>query len=468
MCEEMMKKLQKIALSGAEVFPLIEGGKGINGTDGKSSGSWAKEGGVGTISLVSPTLVDNQGNIIPEEFKEKIREKRHREMVEYAVKGGISQLKIAHEIAGNNGRIHVNMLWEMADSQEVLSRVLQGAKGLVHGITSGAGLPYNLGQIASENGVYYYPIVSSSRAFGILWKRAFKNYADYLGGVVYEDPWLAGGHNGLSNAENPLVPERPYERLVAMRRLLTELGLTDLPIILAGGLWNLAEWQDYIDNPEIGKIAFQFGTRPMITKESPISDEWKKLMLNTKKGDVILQKFSPTGFYSSAIRNNFLQKLIDRKNNEIDFKDNATDEFNQELKISPTKIVYIKNSDIEHVKKQQQNGYTLIKPTPDNTLVFLSENEWLEMQKDRAECVGCLSQCQFSGWSRANGNTGKLPDCRTYCIHKTLMNIGHGGNVDNNLAFAGHNVYRFSEDEMYKNGHIPTVHELFQAILNGK
>ena len=463
-----MKKLQKIALSGAEVFPLSEGGKGINGTDGKSSGSWAKEGGVGTISLVSPTLVDNQGNIIPEEFKEKIREKRHREMVEYAVKGGISQLKIAHEIAGNNGRIHVNMLWEMADSQEVLSRVLQGAKGLVHGITSGAGLPYNLGQIASENGVYYYPIVSSSRAFGILWKRAFKNYADYLGGVVYEDPWLAGGHNGLSNAENPLVPERPYERLVAMRRLLTELGLTDLPIILAGGLWNLAEWQDYIDNPEIGKIAFQFGTRPMITKESPISDEWKKLMLNTKKGDVILQKFSPTGFYSSAIRNNFLQKLIDRKNNEIDFKDNATDEFNQELKISPTKIVYIKNSDIEHVKKQQQNGYTLIKPTPDNTLVFLSENEWLEMQKDRAECVGCLSQCQFSGWSRANGNTGKLPDCRTYCIHKTLMNIGHGGNVDNNLAFAGHNVYRFSEDEMYKNGHIPTVHELFQAILNGK
>ncbi len=463
-----MKKLQKIALSGAEVFPLIEGGKGINGTDGKSSGSWAKEGGVGTISLVSPTLVDNQGNIIPEEFKEKIREKRHREMVEYAVKGGISQLKIAHEIAGNNGRIHVNMLWEMADSQEVLSRVLQGAKGLVHGITSGAGLPYNLGQIASENGVYYYPIVSSSRAFGILWKRAFKNYADYLGGVVYEDPWLAGGHNGLSNAENPLVPERPYERLVAMRKLLTELGLTDLPIILAGGLWNLAEWQDYIDNPEIGKIAFQFGTRPMITKESPISDEWKKLMLNTKKGDVILQKFSPTGFYSSAIKNNFLQKLINRKNNEIEFKDNVTDEFNQELKISPTKTVYIKNSDIEHVKKQQQNGYTLIKPTPDNTLVFLSENEWLEMQKDRAECVGCLSQCQFSGWSRANGNTGKLPDCRTYCIHKTLMNIGHGGNVDNNLAFAGHNVYRFSEDEMYKNGHIPTVHELFQAILNGK
>ena len=37
-----MKELKKINLSGAEVYPLIEGGKGINGTDVKSSGYWAK------------------------------------------------------------------------------------------------------------------------------------------------------------------------------------------------------------------------------------------------------------------------------------------------------------------------------------------------------------------------------------------------------------------------------------------
>jgi nitronate monooxygenase len=75
---------------------------------------------------------------------------------------------------------------------------------------------------------------------------------------------------------------------------LSECGLKNLPIIIAGGVWCLSEWQEYIDNPELGPVAFQFGTRPMITKESPISDAWKKLMLKTKKGDVILQKFSPT------------------------------------------------------------------------------------------------------------------------------------------------------------------------------
>lgn len=48
------------------------------------------------------------------------------------------------------------------------------------------------------------------------------------------------------------------------------------------------------------------------------------------------------------------------------------------------------------------------------------------------------------------------------------MNIGHGGDVDNELAFAGHNVYRFGLDPMYAGGHIPSVHELFEAILSGK
>lgn len=463
-----MKTINKIKISGAEVYPLIEGGKGINGTDGKSSGYWAKEGGVGTISMVSPTEISLSGTIIPEVFHEKIRERRHREMVEYAIRGGISQAQIAHEIAGGNGRIHINMLWEMADSEEVITRVLEGSKGLIHGVTCGAGLPYNLGAIAAAHNVYYYPIISSARAMNILWKRSFRHYAQYLGGVVYEDPWLAGGHNGLSNAENPLQPERPYERLVALRKLLCELGLPELPIIIAGGVWSLSDWQDYIDNLELGQVAFQFGTRPMITKESPINDAWKMLMMHTHKGDVILQKFSPTGFFSSAIKNKFLSNLIRRKKAEIPYSEEKNEDMTFLLPISPVKAVYIKPTDKQKVEEQRHQGYSMIKETPDETLVFLTPDEWLEIQKQRAECVGCLSQCQFSAWSRANGSTGKIPDPRTYCIHHTLMNIGHGGDVQNNLAFAGHNVYRFASDPLYANCHIPSVHELFTAILNGK
>ena len=458
-----MKKLNPIILSGKEVLPLIEGGKGINGSNGYSSGAWARENCVGTFSAVSPDALDNNGNVIIETFKKKIRAERHEEMVQYAIQGGIDQAKVAHEVSGGNGRIHMNMLWEMADSERIIAAILEGSKGLIHGVTCGAGLPYHLGELASKFKVYYYPIISSARAFQVLWKRAYSKCSEYLGGVVYEDPWLAGGHNGLSNAENPLEPQSPYNRLVELRKLLRELGLEKTPIIIAGGVWKLSEWEDYIDNPEIGDVAFQFGTRPMITKESPISAAWQNVMMHVKKGDVILQRFSPTGFFSSAIKNTFLEKLIERKKGEIAFKNEPDNEYSHALPMNANRTVYIKPEDAEKADNQINAGLSVIQETPDQTVVFMSQEDYKKMKQDRAECVGCLSQCQFSTWSRANGTTGKLPDPRTYCIHKTLYEVGHGGSVKDHLLFAGHQVYRFATDPLYRNG-IPTVKELIEKI----
>lgn len=462
-----MKKLNPIILSGKEVLPLIEGGKGINGSNGYSSGAWARENCVGTFSAVSPDALDNNGNVIIETFKKKIRAERHEEMVQYAIQGGIDQAKVAHEVSGGNGRIHMNMLWEMADSERIIAAILEGSKGLIHGVTCGAGLPYHLGELASKFKVYYYPIISSARAFQVLWKRAYSKCSEYLGGVVYEDPWLAGGHNGLSNAENPLEPQSPYNRLVELRKLLRELGLEKTPIIIAGGVWKLSEWEDYIDNPEIGDVAFQFGTRPMITKESPISAAWQNVMMHVKKGDVILQKFSPTGFFSSAIKNTFLEKLIERKKGEIAFKNEPDNEYSHALPMNANRTVYIKPKDAEKADNQINAGLSVIQETPDQTVVFMSQEDYKKMKQDRAECVGCLSQCQFSTWSRANGTTGKLPDPRTYCIHKTLYEVGHGGSVKDHLLFAGHQVYRFATDPLYRNG-IPTVKELIEKIKAGE
>ena len=462
-----MINLNPIVISGKEVLPLIEGGKGINASNGFSSGAWAKENCVGTFSGVSPDFYDDKGNVVIETFSKKLRKDRHEEMVEYAIRGGVAQAQVAHEISNGNGRIHMNMLWEMADSERMLTGVLERAKGLIHGITCGAGLPYHLGELASKFGVYYYPIVSSARAFQVLWRRAYSRFTEFLGGVVYEDPWLAGGHNGLSNAEDPTKPQKPYERLVELRKFLNSINMKDLPIILAGGVWSLDEWKDYIDNPDIGKIAFQFGTRPMMTKESPISDAWKKVMMQVKKGDVILQKFSPTGFFSSAIKNTFLERLIERKQGEVAFVTEANSEFSHSLAINEHKTVYIKPQDASKVEQQLSAGFTDIQETPDSTVVFMTPEEVKQMKKDRAACVGCLSQCQFSTWSKATGTTGKLPDPRSYCIHKTLYEVGHGGSVKDHLLFAGHQVYRFATDPLYRNG-VPSVKELIEKIKSGQ
>ena len=51
--------LQKI--SGKEVIPLVDGGKGISISTGETCGAWAAEGGVGTFSAVNADSYDENG-----------------------------------------------------------------------------------------------------------------------------------------------------------------------------------------------------------------------------------------------------------------------------------------------------------------------------------------------------------------------------------------------------------------------
>ena len=217
----------------------------------------------------TPTASTTNGRRIPQVYRGRTRRERHEELVAYAVQGALTQARRAYELASGMGRIHANILWEMGAAERIITEVLEQAKGIINGITCGAGMPYRLSDIAARFNVYYYPIISSARAFNALWKRAYSKAASLLGGVVYEDPWLAGGHNGLSNSEDPTKPEDPFPRVLALRKLMREFGLHETPIIMAGGVWWLEEWQDWIDNPDLGPIAFQFGTRPLLDSGKP-------------------------------------------------------------------------------------------------------------------------------------------------------------------------------------------------------
>jgi NAD(P)H-dependent flavin oxidoreductase YrpB (nitropropane dioxygenase family) len=275
----VLKIIKSQKISNRTCLPIIEGGKGIGVTNGITAGHFAKAGAAGTFSGVNADYYDEKGNIVPVIYRGKTRKDRHEELVEYGINGGIAQARIAHDLSGGNGAVHMNVLWEMGGAERILHGVLEGAKGLIHGITCGAGMPYRLSEIAEKYKVYYYPIVSSMRAFRALWKRSYAKAAHLIGGVVYECPWKAGGHNGLSNAEDPKVFQDPYPRVVEIRTFMNSVGLNDTPIIMAGGVWNIEEYESWLDNPEIGPIVFQFGTRPLLTKEYPISDAWKKRLL---------------------------------------------------------------------------------------------------------------------------------------------------------------------------------------------
>ena len=464
-----MVSLSPIRISGREVWPLVEGGKGISISNGESSGAWAACGGVGTFSAVNADAYDDEGKLIPVTYHGKTRRERHQELIQYSIQGAIAQARIAHERSNGQGRLHMNVLWEMGAVEPILNGVLDKVRHLIHGVTCGAGMPFKLAEICAKSGLHYYPIVSSARAFRILWKRAYHKFSQWLGGVVYEDPWLAGGHNGLSNSENPEIPEPPFSRVLQLRECMNEVGLDLVPIIMAGGVWWLSEWEDWIDNPKLGPIAFQFGTRPLLTRESPISDEWKRKLLTLNPGDIYLNRFSPTGFYSSAVRNSFLEELQGRAERQVAYSIAPLGDHTESFPVGARgREVFLTPHDKVQVEKWVKAGYIEPMRTPDSTLIFVDTPKAHEILRDQINCMGCLSACLFSNWAQnEEGTTGRKADPRSFCIQKTLQEISHGGDVDNQLMFAGHQAYRFGQDPFYANGFIPTVKQLMDQLKTG-
>ncbi len=438
-------------------------------TNGESSGAWAATGGVGTFSGVNADSYGRDGGLVPFVYEGRTRRKRHEELVAYAIRGAISQARIAHEVSGGEGRIHMNVLWEMGGAERILKGVLTGAKGLIHGVTCGAGMPYRIAEIAAGYGVHYYPIISSARAFRALWKRAYHKFPEWLGGVVYEDPWRAGGHNGLSNSEDPLEPQDSFPRVVELRAFMREVGLETVPIFMAGGVWYLRDWEHWLDNPDIGPVAFQFGTRALLTRESPISEQWKRRLVELVEGEISLNHFSPTGFYSSAVNNEFLAELRARSGRQIAFSTEAVGELSERLEIGPRgRKVYVTPSDKARAEHWMSDGNSEGLRTPDSTMIFVSPDKRVEIRTDQANCMGCLSACNFSNWSQLeNGATSRKADPRSYCIQKTLQDIAHGGDVDRHLMFAGHNAFMFQTDPFYSNGFVPTVRQLIDRLHTG-
>ncbi|MFM7702687.1 MAG: nitronate monooxygenase, partial [Alphaproteobacteria bacterium] len=107
----MIKKIKSLKISNLEVLPIIEGGKGVGITNGITAGNFAKAGAVGTFSGVNADYIDENQKFVPLIYQTHTRRERHEELVAYSIKGGISQARIASDIAGNSGRIHMNILW---------------------------------------------------------------------------------------------------------------------------------------------------------------------------------------------------------------------------------------------------------------------------------------------------------------------------------------------------------------------
>src|ERR1700754_1959840 len=107
------KGLQPILYGGREVWPLIEGTKGVSATNHASSGAWAAAGGIGTVSAVNADSYDPYGRIVPQVYHALSRRDRHEDFIRYAIDGAVDQVRRAYEIASGRGALNINVLWEM-------------------------------------------------------------------------------------------------------------------------------------------------------------------------------------------------------------------------------------------------------------------------------------------------------------------------------------------------------------------
>src|SRR3546814_9670097 len=78
---------------GREVWPLIEGGKGVAVSNHMSSGAWAAAGGIGTVSAVNADSYDPTGKIIPQIYRSSTRRERHEELIQYRSEEHTSELQ---------------------------------------------------------------------------------------------------------------------------------------------------------------------------------------------------------------------------------------------------------------------------------------------------------------------------------------------------------------------------------------
>ena len=250
---------------------------------------------------------------------------------------------------------------------------------------------------------------------------------------------------------------------------MNSFGLQKVPVIMAGGAWHLKEWEHWLDNPEIGPIAFQFGTRPILTTESPVSEEWKRRLMTLEEGDVFLNQFSPTGFYSSAVNNDFIKELRGRAERQVEYRAKPEESFTAAFAVGARgRPVYLKEADRPLAESYVLQGFTEAMKTPDSTLIFVTPERAELIVIDQIECMGCLSHCRFSNWKdKDDFTTGKKADPRSFCIQKTLQDIVYGAPVDKQLMFSGHNAYRFASDSFYAGGKVPSVKELVEQMMTG-
>lgn len=264
--------------------PIIQGGMGIRVSGANLASAVANEGCAGVIASVG--LGDFE-NVSASKFVE-VNNVGLRDVVRKAR-------------AQSNGVIGVNVMVVLSNYEELIKICVEESVDM---IICGSGLPLDLPKLTAGSNIKLIPIVSSARAFNIIYKKWKQNYNKVPDAVILEGP-MAGGHLGFSYDDIINNTAKSLEELVG--ELVEFIGTLEekIPVIAAGGIWDGADIAKFL---KIGAAGVQMATRFVCTDECDVHNDFKQAYISATKEDIAIIK-SPVGLPGRVIRNEFTKRV---------------------------------------------------------------------------------------------------------------------------------------------------------------
>lgn len=295
--------LSRWRLKGRELLPIVQGGMGIGVSAHRLAGTVARSGAVGTVSSIDlrhhhPDLIEQTAHT---------RDKATIDRVNLIALD--REVTRALALAEGHGAIAVNVMKAVS---EHAAYVRQACASGAHAIVMGAGLPFDLPEMAAGYpDVALIPILSDARGVHIVVKKWMRKNR-LPDAIVIEHPRYAGGHLGATRAEE--IADRRFDFpgvLEAVRAGLRELQIESerIPLIVGGGIHTHEQVRELL---ALGASAVQVGTAFAVTEEGDAHPDFKKVLAEAKPEEIVTF-MSVAGLPARAVLTPWLKNYLKRE-----------------------------------------------------------------------------------------------------------------------------------------------------------
>jgi len=290
-------------LKGRELLPIVQGGMGVGVSAHRLAGSVARAGAVGTIASID--LRHHHPDLL--ERSTKTRDKDVIDRINLvALDREVTQ---ALALAQGHGAIAVNVMKAVG---EHAAYVRQSCASGAHAIVMGAGLPFDLPEMAAGYpDVALIPILSDARGIQIVVKK-FMRKNRLPDAIVIEHPRYAGGHLGATRTEEIADPRFDFSIVLeAVQAGFRELQIERerIPLIVAGGIHTHEQVRDLL---ALGAAAVQVGTAFAVTEEGDAHPNFKKVLAEARPEEIVTF-MSVAGLPARAVLTPWLKNYLKRE-----------------------------------------------------------------------------------------------------------------------------------------------------------